>query len=203
MSVVGETAKSSKEHIFIKMKSIDIVFPKNNEEEFIKRAKALGTKELIFVYSPRDYKEYKTEEKGINSKTAVVVAPKDARDAKKKYPFIIVRSDRETERWVVEHSQPMLIYGFEMQERKDFMHHRNAGLTDILAKMMHEYNVAYGFSVAELICAPKELQPILLGRLRQNVMIAKKYKIEIILASFAADPMLMRNLKDVGGLVEW
>lgn len=183
------------------MKSIDIVFPKNNEEVFIKTARALGTKELIFIYAPKDYKEWKTEEKGITIKTAVLVSPKDARDAKKKYPLILVKSDRETERWVVEHAQPFLLYSFEWHERKDFMHHRNAGLTDVLAKQMAEEKVAYGFPVADFICASKELQSILLGRMRQNVMIAKKYKVEIILASFANEPLLLRNLRDVWSLV--
>lgn len=183
------------------MKSLDIVFPKNNEEVFIKTARALGTKELIFIYAPKDYKEWKTEEKNLIIKTAVLVSPKDARDAKKKYPLVLVKSDWETERWVVEHGKPFLLYGFEWQERKDFMHHRNAGMTDVLARQMAEEKVAYGFPVADLIAAPKELQPVLLGRMRQNVMIAKKYKVEIILASFAADPMLMRNLRDVEGLV--
>lgn len=184
------------------MKHIDIVFPKNNEEAFIKTATALGIKELLFVYPEKDYKNWKTEEKGISIKTAALVSPKDARDAKKKYPLVLVKSDRETERWVIEHAKPFLLYGFEWQERKDFMHHRNAGLTDVLAKQMAEEKVAYGFPVADLIAAPKELQPILLGRMRQNVMIAKKYKVEIILASFAADPLLMRNLRDVEGLVK-
>lgn len=184
------------------MKSIDIVFPKNNEEALIKTAKALATKELLFVYAEKDYKEWQGEEKGIKIKTAVLVSPKDARDAKKKYPLIFVKSDRETERWVVEHAQPFLLYSFEWHERKDFMHHRNAGLTDVLAKQMAEEKVAYGFPVGELISAPKELQPILLGRMRQNVMIAKKYKVEIILASFASDPLLMRNVRDVEGLVD-
>lgn len=190
------------------MKSIDIVFPKNNEEEFIKIAKALGTKEIVFVYALKNYQnssEYckynNTEVKGMVIRTAVYVTKEDIKRSKKNL-LTILRSDRNIDRWQIENLKPAILYGFEFCERKDFMHHRNSGLNDVLARLMCKNNVAYGFPVAELLTAPTEQQPIILGRMRQNVMIAKKYKVEIIIASFTSNPMLMRNVKDMYSLID-
>ena len=192
----------SKVRKVLKMKSIDIVFPQNNEEEFIRVAKLLGTRELIFVYTLNTYKTYVSQEKGLVIKTGIVAQPKYVKEAKKKAGIVIVKSDPETDKMVIESLKPAIMYGFELQERKDFMHHRNSSLNHVLCHAMAENNVAYGFSVGDLIAAPKEKQAVILGRMYQNIMLAKKYKIKIILASFTSDPMLMRNLKDVLCLVD-
>ncbi|MEK6920756.1 MAG: hypothetical protein AABX82_02645 [Nanoarchaeota archaeon] len=180
------------------MKSIDIIFPKNNEEEFISIAKALGTKELIFVYTQKEYKEYHSKE--IKIKTAVVVIPKEALNAQKKYPLLVIKADQETDLWVIEHIKNVILYGFELQDRRDFMHHRNSGINHIVAKQIKEKGIVYGFPISILFHAPADMQATLLGRLRQSINILRKYKVDIILASFSSDPMDMRNGKDVWGL---
>lgn len=180
------------------MKSIDIVFPKNNEEVFLKRAKVLGIKEIIFLYPIKEYKESKCEEKGILVKTGILAFPThiQIREAKKRAEIVVVPSDAMSDKNNID-AKPTMIYNFELQERKDFMHHRNSGLNQVLCQAMAENHVAYGFSVSSLLTAPKEKQAVILGRLHQNIMLAKKYDVEIILASFVADPLLMRNPKDV------
>ena len=182
------------------MKSIDIVFPKNNEEEFISIAKALGTKELIFVYTPKEYKEYVSED--IKIKTAVLVTAKEALAAQKKYPLLVIKADQETDLWVIEHIKNVIVYGFELQDRKDFMHHRNSGINHIVAKQMKEKGIVYGFPVSVLLHASADLQATLLGRLRQNIVVLQKYKVELVLGSFSSDPMDMRNGKDVWSFIE-
>ena len=81
------------------------------------------------------------------------------------------------------------------------MHHRNSGINHIVAKQMIEKGIVYGFPVAALIHAALDEQATLLGRLRQNMEILKKYKVDITLASFSSDPMDMRNEKDVWGII--
>ncbi len=181
------------------MKSIDIIFPKNNEEECISLAKALGTKELIFVYVPKEYKEYASKE--IKIKTAVLVTPKEALHAQNKYPLLVIKANQETDLWVIEHIKNVILYGFEMQDRKDFMHHRNSGMNHIVAKQMKEKNIMYGFPISVLLHASPDEQATLLGRLRQNMTVLQKYKVEIMLGAFSSEPMDMRNGKDVWCLV--
>lgn len=183
------------------MKSIDIVFPNKNEEAFIKTALALGTKELIFLYSLTDYKPKQWNEKGITIKTGILTLPKQVRDAQKKAEIVVVKAAGETDLHTLEHFPPTMMYGFEFSERKDFMHHRNSGMNHMHAAMMAEKNVIYGFPVAALINAEEKLKGEIVGRLRQNLELAKKYKVKVVLASFATDPIDMRNGKDVWCLV--
>lgn len=182
------------------MNSIDIVFPKNNENEFLRIAKALGKKEIVFVYAPKEYKEWK-EKETITIKTAVVASAKEGYHLKQKYPLVVVKANFETERWTIEHVKPWIMYGFEDSEKKDFMHHRNSGIDHVLANQMREHGVSYGFSVGSLIHAPFEQKAILLGRMRQNLSILKKAKVPVYFITLTSDPKDMRNEKDVCELV--
>ncbi len=183
------------------MKSIDIVFPKNNEEAFIKIALELGTKELIFLYPFVEYKSKQWNEKGLTIKTGILALPKQVRDAQKKAEIVVVKAAGETDLHTLEHFPSAIMYGFEFSERKDFMHHRNSGMNHMHAAMMAEKNVIYGFPVAALVHAEEKLKGEIVGRLRQNIALAQKYKVKVVLASFASDPMDMRNGKDVWCLV--
>ncbi len=161
--------------------TFDVVFPVENEGAFIAMAEKLGTKELLFVY-----KNLKKEEKWKTSITLRSMTDK-----------VVVRSDPDKDRWLIEKIKPRIIYGFEFQERKDFLHHRNAALNHIIAKIMAKNNIAYGFPVAEIINAPTWKQSIILGRMQQNLKLCRKYDVEIIIASFASDPMDMRSVMDM------
>ncbi len=180
------------------MKSIDIVFPKNNEEAFIKTAKALGIKELIFLYPTYQPKTF--QEKGIAIKIGILALPKLVRDAQAE--IVVVKASGETDLHTLEHFPPTIMYGFEFSERKDFMHHRNSGMNHMHAAMMAEKNVTYAFPVAQVIHADERRKGEIVGRLRQNIALAKKYKVKVILASFATEPTDMRNGKDVWCLVD-
>ena len=184
------------------MKSIDIVFPKNNEEAFIKTAKALGTKELIFLYPFTTYQQKTFQEKDITIKTGILALPKQVRYSQKKAEIVVVKAAGETDLHTLEHFPPTIMYGFEFSERKDFMHHRNSGMNHMHAAMMAEKNVTYVFPVSQVVNAEEKLKGEIVGRLRQNMELAKKYKVKVILASFATEPTDMRNGKDVWCLVD-
>jgi RNase P/RNase MRP subunit p30 len=177
----------------------EIIFPKNNEEAFIEIAKKLGTKELVIVYPFPKKKEFTSSK--VKIKTALIATAAQLKGGNTDTANIIVQSDPQKDRWIIEKIKPKMIFGFEFQERKDFLHHRNSAINHITAKIMAKNNIAYGFPVSELISAPKWKQPIILGRMQQNITLCKKYKVEIIIASFATNPMLMRSMKDIKALL--
>ena len=179
------------------MNTFDIVFPNNNEAEFIAMAKKLGTKELLFVYSLELYKQWAEKESGVTIKTGILASQKKIKQAKAKTQYVLVAADPEKNVAIIEHEKPWLLYGFEFQTRKDFLHHRNSGINHILASLMRENNVCYGFPFSELFHLSPEEQGVVLGRLQQNMMLAKKYKVEIVVASFAHTPFEMRSVKDL------
>jgi hypothetical protein len=170
----------------------DIVFPKSNEKEFLEVAKKLGTKEVVFVYPPS---------KSVPKDALIIATPSQLRGGNLDTRKVIVRSDPDKDRWIIEKIKPRMILGFEFQDRKDFLHHRNSAINQITAKLMARNNIAYAFPVSDLINAPKWQQPIILGRMQQNIRLCKKYKVEIAIASFATTPMDMRSLKDMKSLV--
>lgn len=179
----------------------DYVFPNNNESEFIIKARALNIRELCFVYPFPGIKNV-PEIKGVSITTATIATSNQLKSGNIDTKQCIVHSDASNDRWLIEKIKPMLMFGFEFQERHDFMHHRNSALNHITAKLMAKNNIIYGFPVAALIHAPQQMQGIILGRFRQNMQMCKKYKVTVVLASFATDPWDMRNLKDMKGLVE-
>ena len=178
----------------------DYVFPKNNENEFIIKARILNIRELCFVYPFPGIKNA-PEIKGVHITTATIATPDQLKSGNSDTKHCIVHSDARNDRWLIEKIKPMLMFGFEFQQHNDFMHHRNSAINQITAKLMAKNNIVYGFPVAALIHASPQMQGIILGRFRQNIHLCKKYGVTVILASFATDPWDMRNLKDVRCLV--
>ena len=165
----------------------DLVFPKNNEAEYIKQANKLGYSELVFVYS----------EKAFNS------APKANPIAEKHVIKIVKGSFCEkkfvTSEYSVSNNSKFikqgikLLYGVETTE--SYMHQRASGLNESLAKSVKEKGIFYGINFSELIESKRRAE--LLGSIMQNIMLCKKLDIPIVIASFAASPDLMRNPQDL------
>lgn len=166
---------------------MDIVIPNNNEDAFAAMAEKLGTRQLLFLYSMQNFKS------GKNS--AILCIPKQLKEAKKKTQFVFVRAEPDVRKLVEQ--KPYAVFGFEYLENKDSFHQRRSGMDHVLAKIMADTDVVYAFSFSDLMNAPLYMQPIILGRFYQNLMLAKKYKVKVIIASFASEPLMMRTEKDL------
>jgi RNase P/RNase MRP subunit p30 len=98
-----------------------------------------------------------------------------------------------TDRHTMEKVKPEGMLRFENSSRRDFMHHRNSSLNHILAKIMHDKKIAYVVDCSMIFSNVQQL----LGRVEQNIMLAKKYKVNIVLGSFAKKPLDMCSWKDL------
>ncbi len=165
---------------------MDIVIPNNNEEAFVAMAKQLGS-ELLFVYSLQNFKQAKN--------SGIYCTASQLKQAKKKCPLVFVKAEGDSRK--IAEQKPYAIVGFEILERKDSLHYRRSGIDQVLAKIMAQNKVAYAFSFSDLLNAPHYMQSIILGRMRQNIMIARKYGVKVIIASFASEPFMMRSEKDL------
>ncbi len=85
-----------------------------------------------------------------------------------------------------------IVYGFEESNRKDFIHHRNSGMNHVLAKILHEKDIIVAFSFNSFLSGKD-----VIGRMRQNVKLCRKYKVKMVFASFATSPYEMRSLEDL------
>ncbi len=171
---------------------IDLVFPKNNEKEFISMSVKLGYSGLCFVYNSVD-ELIRNKEKLKKSKSKLLFGLK-FESKEKVYDFIITRASGKS-RQILEKGKADIIYDFEKGSREDYIHHRASGLNQVLCKFARKNNVAVGFSVSSIL--NNEKKPVLLGRIKQNIKLCRKYKVRMIIGSFSSEPYKMRSLHDL------
>ena len=179
----------------------EIVFPKNNEEKYLDVANKLKIKELIFVYPfKKNIKEFKNKIKELKTpikiKMGILTKGKDIVKAKHICDFVI--SDGADQR-VFENFRPNCIINLENSDKKDKMHYRYSGLNQVFAKLAKQNNIQIGFSFSNLLNHPKT-RATLMGRIRQNIRICKKYKVKTNFSSFAKKPLELRTLKTLRSL---
>lgn len=170
----------------------DVCFPKNNEQEFIDIAKKLGTKSLIFVYEFTNFKDLDekkkklSEIKSIKVDLGVMVNDKTVEKLQKNDDYIFARTPSKN---LIESKKTYILFDFEMQDKPDFLHHRNSGLNQVIANEMKDKILGISFSTY----LNSINKGIILGRMKQNAKIAKKYKVKTFVLSFAKHPYELRS----------
>lgn len=174
----------------------DICFPKGNEGEFIDVALKLGTKALIFVYDFKDLKTYDMQKKAlkelVNAKSikadiGLLVDEKSINRLPLTDDYVFSKTPSKQ---LIEHKKSYILYDFELQEKNDFLHHRNSGLNQVFCNIMKEKEKILGISFSTLINAGKK--GVILGRMRQNIRLSRKYKLRTFTLSFAKTPYELR-----------
>jgi RNase P/RNase MRP subunit p30 len=192
----------------MKYMALDIVFPKGNEEEFIQMALRLGYSQLCCCYEFKNNSQVDLIRKNLASiqhkaKISIIFSlkarPHEIMKIKKMAQLIVCESS-EKNRLVVEKNKGIILYNTEYQQKKDFMHHRNSGLNHILCRFAHENNITIGVSFSNLLHADKCTKAVLIGRNMQNTRLCRKYKVPMILGSFATDVYEMRAYYDLQSL---
>jgi len=174
---------------------IDICFPKNNEQEFIKIAERLGTKNILFVYEDAN-KFYKKEE-NINVFNALITSAKNVEKARNKSDLIMVKSDGINDRLMFEKTKPDLIFCLEETQKKDFMHQRASGLNHIHARLANQNKIIIGFSFSSILNKEGAERSRIIGRIMQNINLCRKFKVKTCIASFTQHPFELRSLHDL------
>jgi len=188
---------------------MDIVIPNDNEEEFIAIAHKLGYKTLYFLY---DYDNYQSKKKnfadipGMKIVKGTLADSKNLKKIKNKTEegvFVAAKSsDKDME--IMEGSLANLIFSFEENQRRDFIHQRASGLNHILCSLARKNNITVGFSFASILNAKNTYE--ILGRIMQNLRMCRQFKVKTVIASFAKNPYEMRSMHDLMSLfkiLEW
>ena len=184
--------------------SFDIVFPRNNEHELILISQKLGYSELFlaYEYNRNSYNSIKERFTLLQQKTrfkvmlALKVKPTQISETKKIANLQLCDSS-DKNRWVLEKNSHLMLYNVEYQKKNDFIHQRNSGLNHILCTLAHQNNIQIGVSFYDLMQAEDPKKPILIGRIQQNARLCKKYKVNMVLASFASEAYAMRAHYDL------
>ncbi|HLD06717.1 MAG TPA: RNase P subunit p30 family protein [Candidatus Nanoarchaeia archaeon] len=164
---------------------IDVVFPGGNPSAFLAAARRLGFQDIAAVGGQR--------EDGVVP--AVLCSPKDVMKSRRAGALVLVMHSAE-DRFAIEKARPDLIFGLE-QQPKDFMHSRNSGLDQVLCTLAAKNQVAVGFDFGSVLRADDVERSRLMGRMMQNIRLCRKYRVAMVLGSFARSPGEMRACHDL------
>lgn len=95
-----------------------------------------------------------------------------------------------------EKRKDIVAYNLEDQKR-DFIHYRNSGLNQVLCKLAKKNNIAIAFNFNLILNSEGMLRSQLLGRMMQNIKFCRKYKVNMVIGSFASKPEEMRSAHDL------
>ena len=178
--------------------NFEIVFPNNNEHEFVKIADALDIKKIVFIYDEKHYKDADTKinkiETNIELEKGILV-----KNTNQKYnsKFVVAKSSLN-DRSLIESKSANLIFGFESVHSRDSTHQRNSNLNHITCTMAQEKNISFGFSYSSIL--ESQNKPLIIGRMIQNLKLCRKYQVKPVFASFTNHPYNLRSKYDIDAL---
>ena len=110
--------------------------------------------------------------------------------------LLIYKPDTEEMlRFALEKTKINIIYGMESINLKDSFHYVRGGLDQVTCKIAKKNNKKVAFSFSEILNLKEKGK--LLARIRLNLKLCKKYKVEVIFSNFSLDKMEMRSCKDL------
>lgn len=181
----------------------DIVFPKNNESDFIAIAEKLGYEKLCFVYDDLEkIKELKSKQAKSSHKSnikiiyGILTEFKHIQKAKQNADLILIESS-ENDRKILENADEVILFNLEINKKKDFMHQRASGLNHVMCKLAERNDISIAFPFSSILNLENKKRAELIGRIMQNIKLCRKYKVKTIIASFAKNPYEMRSPHDL------
>jgi len=177
--------------------STDIVFPNGNEREFIQMAERLGISELVLAYS-RPPNALSSSTPKLKVRSAILAQPNQVQATKHKAGFVITKAAaNEQDRFLFEKAKPSIIFDLEQSARPDGLFQRNSGLNHIMAALAAKNEITIGFSFSSILNSSGFRRAQIIGRMAQNLVLCRKYKVKTLFASFAHSPPEMRSEHDL------
>ena len=197
--------------------NMDFVFPNDNEEELLEAAASFGYSGICFCYRygadlikknlSAKLKNLKAEENPkLKVYSALLVEEKSLQKLnKKEFDFVILKANKNLQNTLTRFSRKIdFVYGSEFISGNDSLHSRKSGVNHVVCNLMKENNISMVVSLKDLICSmhldPKKFAQ-LLGRISQNIILARKYKLNLKFVSFAEDKYGMRSRHDMIALL--
>jgi ribonuclease P/MRP protein subunit RPP1 len=108
---------------------------------------------------------------------------------------VVNGSNDDLNRAALENRRTDILLGPENERERDFIHFRNSGLNQVLCKLANKNKIAIGFSFSDLMNS--DTKELVLGRIMQNVFLCRKYKVKMVLGSFARKENEIKNEKEL------
>src|SRR3989344_5678244 len=117
------------------------------------------------------------------------------RKISKREGLVVVKANKALLRGIFENKFVDIVTGLESIEDKDDLHYRKSGLDHVLCNLANKNRISVGFNFSDVLNAKDRGK--IIGRMMQNAMLCKKYKVNVVVASFARDKYGMRIAKDL------
>jgi ribonuclease P/MRP protein subunit RPP1 len=92
---------------------------------------------------------------------------------------------------------PESVEGEEKKIMKDFIHQKNSGLDHVIAKLLSEKKIALEINFSQVLNSRGILRVQKIGRMKQNILLARKYKVPLIITSGAGDEFSLRAPREL------
>ncbi|MCK5043778.1 hypothetical protein KAR52_02145 [Candidatus Pacearchaeota archaeon] len=100
---------------------------------------------------------------------------------------------------------PIKILLLNQSKRKDFQKQRNSGLNHVLAKIAKKNKIGSGINFDEIIDSKEKQKSEILERIKQNIMLCNKNKINMkfISSKYKRNPYDLKSLGLILGMPTW
>lgn len=176
---------------------MDLAIPNKNEKALLARAEELGS-ELTFLY------EAKTK-KDLPKGSGVLIRAEKISDLKRagKFPsktlVIVEATDVEIIRLACSNKSVDAVTHLASSTGRDHTHYRRGNINQVTAKEARENKVGYIVDFSRILNLEGRSRELLIGRIKQNAKVFKKYKVPVSVASFARNEYELRSAKDLAG----
>lgn len=103
----------------------------------------------------------------------------------------------EKTRHAIEKTDVRIFFNFEVHHDRDGLHQRKSGFNHVLAAIAHEKEKIIAFNLNTILTTSTAQRGVLLGRMRQNVALCRKYNVSMLLMSGATNLYEMRAAHDM------
>ncbi len=104
---------------------------------------------------------------------------------------LVVSKDYDSNRKLIENKKVKILVNPHINDLRDSFHFRASGLDQIICKSANKNDISIGISLDSLN------NPVMLGRVKQNIKLCRKYKVKIKFFTFAEDKYKLRAREDL------
>ncbi len=109
----------------------------------------------------------------------------------------VIGGDEDAHLRAVRNSHVRVLLCPELVKGRDHLHWRNAGLTSQILQLAQKHGIAIGFCFSSVLEREGVERSQVLGRMMQNVRLCRKYRVGMVLCSFACDIYGLRSASDL------
>lgn len=189
-------------------KYYDLHVDATKAEEVISLAEGLGWSGVCLTTSDTKKRPHIASDK-LEVFWGVTVSAKSEAELKKKSreaidsaDLVLFEGGGEVNRLAAESWEVDLLCHPEKGIEKDLMDQRNSGVDEVILKLMAEHGIGIEFNLSQILNSYGMTRAQVIGRMRQNIVLARKYGVSMILTSGASECWGLRSPQDMIAVAE-